>query len=139
MFLPQFVVRIYHDIRSFSSLCGGWAGAHTQNHRNRGASGLANLARSMGDHVKAVVEPSANYWIKVYDRLEDECVVVKLSTPSRTKAIAEARIKMDKLDAKTLATLLRGSLVAESYVPTRKNRERRLAMNCTKPAFQFAV
>jgi len=43
----------------------------------------------------------------------------------RTKAIAEAKVKMDKLDAKTLAYLLRGDLVAESYVPTRKNRERR--------------
>lgn len=32
---------------------------------------------------------------------------------------------MDKQDAKTLAYLLRGDLVAESYVPTRKNRERR--------------
>jgi len=90
-----------------------------------GASGLVNLARSIDAHVKAVVEPSANYWIKIYDRLEDEGVQVKLSNPSRTKAIAEARVKMDKLDAKTLAYLLRGNLVAESYVPTRKNRERR--------------
>jgi transposase len=90
-----------------------------------GASSLVNLATSIDPHVKAVVEPSANYWIKVYDRLEDEGVEVKLSNPSKTKAIAEARIKTDKLDAKTLATLLRGDLVAESYVPTRKNRERR--------------
>jgi transposase len=50
---------------------------------------------------------------------------VKLSNSLRTKAIAEARIKTDHIDAKTLASLLRGDLVAESYVPTRKNRERR--------------
>jgi len=90
-----------------------------------GASGLVNLARSIDPQVKAVVEPSANYWIKIYDRLEDEGVEVKLSNPSRTKAIAEARAKTDKLDAKTLAYLLRGELVAESYVPSKKNRERR--------------
>ena len=90
-----------------------------------GASGLIHLARSMDTHVKAVVEPSANYWIKIYDQLEEEGVDVKLSNPLRTKAIAEAKVKMDKLDAKTLAYLLRGDLVAESYVPTRKNRERR--------------
>jgi len=42
-----------------------------------------------------------------------------------SKAIAEARVKMDKLDAKTLAYLLRGNLVAESYVPNKKNRMRR--------------
>jgi len=50
---------------------------------------------------------------------------MKLSNPSRTEAIAEARVKMDKQYTKTLAYLLRGDLVDESYVPTRKNRERR--------------
>jgi transposase len=90
-----------------------------------GASSLVNLAKSIDPHVRAVVEPSANYWIRVYDKLEDEGVEIKLSNPLRTKAIAETRIKTDRLDAKTLAYLLRGDLVAESYVPTRKNRERR--------------
>ncbi len=71
------------------------------------------------------MEPSANFWIRIYDKLEDEGIDVKLSNPLRTKAIAEARIKTDRIDAKTLAYLLRGDLVAESYVPTRKNRERR--------------
>ena len=90
-----------------------------------GAYRLVNLAKSINPNVKAVLEPSANYWIKIYDKLEDEGVEVKLSNPSRTKAIAEARLKTDKQDAKTLAYLLRGELVAESYVPTKKNRERR--------------
>jgi transposase len=91
----------------------------------QGATSLVDLAKSVNSNIKAVLEPSANYWVKVYDRLEDEGVTVKLSNPLRTKAIAEARIKTDKIDAKTLAYLLRGDLVAESYVPTRKNRERR--------------
>jgi len=90
-----------------------------------GTTSLANLAKAVDPHVKAVVEPSANFWIRIYDKLEEEGVDVKLSNPMRTKAIAEARIKTDKIDAKTLAYLLRGDLVAESYVPTRKNRERR--------------
>ena len=92
---------------------------------SQGASSLVDLAKSVDSHVKAVVEPSANFWIRVYDKLEEEGVEVKLSNPLRTKAIAEARIKTDKIDAKTLAYLLRGDLVAESYVPSRKNRERR--------------
>jgi transposase len=92
---------------------------------SKGASTLLDLARSLGPQVKAVVEPSANYWIRIYDRLEEEGVDVKLSNPLRTKAIADARLKTDRIDAKTLAYLLRGDLVAESYVPTRKNRERR--------------
>jgi transposase len=91
----------------------------------QGATSLVTLAKSVDPHIKAVVEPSANFWIRIYDKLEDEGVEVKLSNPLRTKAIAEARIKTDRIDAKTLAYLLRGDLVAESYVPTRKNRERR--------------
>jgi len=91
----------------------------------QGATSLVTLAKSVDPHVKAVVEPSANFWIRIYDKLEAEGVEVKLTNPLRTKAIAEARIKTDRIDAKTLAYLLRGDLVAESYVPTRKNRERR--------------
>ena len=85
-----------------------------------GAETLVNRARSLDSKIKAVVEPLTNYWIKLYDKLEDEGVEVKLSNPSKKKAIAEARIKMDRIDAKTLAYLLREELVAESYVPTRK-------------------
>jgi len=92
---------------------------------SEGASTLLDLAKSVDPHIKAVVEPSANFWIRIYDKLEDEGVDVKLTNPLRTKAIAEARIKTDRIDAKTLAYLLRGDLVAESYVPSRKNRERR--------------
>jgi transposase len=91
----------------------------------KGASDLVSLAKSVDLNVKAAVEPSANFWIRIYDKLENEGIDVKLTNPLRTKAIAEARIKTDRVDAKTLAYLLRGDLVAESYVPSRKNRERR--------------
>ena len=106
---------------------------------SEGASGLLNLARSIDPHVKAVVEPSANYWVRIYDKLENEGVEVKLSNPLRTKAIAEAKVKTDKLDAKTLAYLLRGDLVAESYVPTRKNRDRRALIRHRASLMQMRV
>ena len=99
----------------------------------------STLAKSVDPHVKAVVEPSANFWIRIYDKLEDEGVEVKLSNPLRTKAIAEARIKTDRIDAKTLAYLLRGDLVAESYVPTRKNRERRALIRHRASLMQMRV
>jgi transposase len=104
-----------------------------------GTSNLVDLAKSVDPHIKAVVEPSANFWIRIYDRLEDEGVEVKLSNPLRTKAIAEARIKTDRVDAKTLAYLLRGDLVAESYVPTRKNRERRALIRHRASLIQMRV
>jgi len=46
-----------------------------------GASNLVHLAKSVDPHIKAVVEPSANFWIRIYDRLEDEGVDVKPATP----------------------------------------------------------
>jgi transposase len=104
-----------------------------------GTNWLVNLAKSVDPQIKAVLEPSANFWIRVYDKLEDEGVEVKLSNPLRTKAIAEARIKTDRIDAKTLAFLLRGDLVAESYVPTRKNRERRALIRHRASLIQMRV
>jgi transposase len=47
---------------------------------------------------------------------------VKLANPSRTRAIAEARIKTDSVDASTLADLLRANLVAQSYIPPKEVR-----------------
>ncbi|MEM3547248.1 MAG: transposase [Candidatus Bathyarchaeia archaeon] len=41
------------------------------------------------------------------------------------RAIASAKIKNDKVDAKVLAYLLRGGLVAECYVPPKEIRELR--------------
>src|SRR5918992_2868622 len=44
---------------------------------------------------------------------------VVLSNPIKTKAIAPAKIKTDKLDALKLADLLRGGYIAQCYVPDR--------------------
>lgn len=48
-----------------------------------------------------------------------------LTNPLKTRAIAETRIKTDKLDASALADLLRVVLVAECYVPPCEVRYRR--------------
>ena len=48
-----------------------------------------------------------------------------LANPKKTRAIAEARLKNDKVDARTLADLLRADLVAPSYVPPKEIRELR--------------
>ena len=39
---------------------------------SEGATSLVTLAKSVDSHVKAVVEPSANFWIRIYDQLEDK-------------------------------------------------------------------
>jgi len=89
--------------------------------------GIEPLIQRVGRYgsFQAVVESSANYWTKLFDIMEENHVPIKLSNPYKTKAIAEAKVKMDKLDARTLAQLLRAGLVAESYVPNRIDREKR--------------
>lgn len=74
----------------------------------------------------AVCESTANMWLKTYEAFEKNGIDVKLANPLKTKAIAEARIKTDKLDARTLAHLLRSNLIAaESYIAPENVREER--------------
>lgn len=76
------------------------------------------------DNTKIVME-STCVWEYIYEILEAMKYDVKLANPSRTKAIAYARIKTDAIDASTLADLLRANLVAESYIPPKEIRRLR--------------
>ncbi|MFH1500381.1 MAG: IS110 family transposase [archaeon] len=73
---------------------------------------------------KIVIE-STCVWEYIYELLDEFGYEVKLSNPVKTKAIASARIKTDHVDASTLADLLRGNLVAESYIPPKQIRRLR--------------
>ena len=73
----------------------------------------------------AVCESTGNLWLKTYQAFEKYNIEVKLANPLKTKAIAQARIKTDKLDARTLAHLLRSDLVAECYIADKETREDR--------------
>jgi transposase len=91
------------------------------------STGLSALIERIRNHgqARAVLESTGNFWIKTYEALEAANVKVTLSNPMKTRAIAEARIKTDKIDAQTLAHLLRADLVAASYVPDKETRMRR--------------
>lgn len=51
-----------------------------------------------------VMESTGPYWLKIYDNLEDIHMQAYLANPLKTKAIASARIKSDKVDARILAS-----------------------------------
>jgi transposase len=91
------------------------------------SQGVHELLTRIAVHgeARAVLESTANYWIRIHDMLEDQSIHTILANPRKTKLIAEAKIKSDKLDARTLATLLQGNLVFESYVPPKARREER--------------
>ena len=73
---------------------------------------------------RIVVEATGN-WMWLYELIEAQCPDVVLAHPLRTKAIASARIKTDKIDATTLAQLLRADLVPAAYIPPRAVRDTR--------------
>jgi transposase len=52
-------------------------------------------------------------------------ILVVLSNPSKTRLIAEARVKTDKVDARILAQLLRADMLPLCFVPNRRQRDRR--------------
>jgi len=86
---------------------------------------FAGKLTTFHDDVKAVVESTGNLWIQIHDRLEEHGFDVALSNPSKTRLIAEAKVKTDKVDARTLAALLRADMLPTCYVPGEELRSRR--------------
>ena len=76
--------------------------------------------------IKAAIESTGNLWINMYEMLEQhKGIEISLANPLKTKAIAEAKIKSDKIDSAVLADLARSDLVSKCYVPDKKIREMR--------------
>jgi transposase len=75
----------------------------------------------------AVVEATRN-WVVMHDWLEELLDEVVLANPLKVKAIAEAKIKTDKIDASVLSDLLRADLIPEAHVPSAEARQLRTAL-----------
>ena len=69
----------------------------------------------------AVLEATRN-WGPIYDWLEEVLDDVALAHPLKVKAIAEARIKTDKISADILADLLRAGLLPRAYAPSKQTK-----------------
>lgn len=76
------------------------------------------------DHNGIVME-SSGLWYNIYEYLTKKHFDVRLSNPTKTRAIASAKIKTDKLDAIKLADLMRGGYFAECYIPNKRIMELR--------------
>jgi transposase len=83
---------------------------------------IAGFLGGLGEIPKIVME-STSAWYRLYDGLGERGHEVVVSGPRKTKAVASARIKNDKLDARMLAQLLRADLVATVYVSPPEYRE----------------
>jgi transposase len=87
------------------------------------SEGIERLASALTCEDEVVMESTGNLWLTIYDALDHRNIRVVLANPMKTKAIASAKIKTDKVDARILAHLLRADLVAESYIPQGNIRE----------------
>jgi len=88
--------------------------------------GIRKVKERLGTkNVHVAIESTGNMWTVLWDTLEENGVDLHLVHPLKTKAIASNKLKNDKLDAKILAKLLRGDLLACSYVPPRHVRDER--------------
>ena len=85
-------------------------------------SALAREALTPQDRV--ALEATTNTWA-VADLLRPHVAAVTVSNPLRTKAIAEAKVKTDKVDAEVLAQLLRCDYLPPVWQPDEKTRELR--------------
>lgn len=77
---------------------------------------------SLDADTKVVIESTAN-WYWLYDLLTEHSIPTVISNPVKTKAIASARIKNDKLDSFMLAQLLRADLLATVHVSSTQTRQ----------------
>jgi transposase len=80
---------------------------------------------SKQDRKSAVVVEATGNWMYLYETIEKYVPDVVLAHPLKTRAIAEARIKTDTIDATTLAELLRLDGIAKAYIPARELRDLR--------------
>lgn len=76
---------------------------------------------ALDDGCKVAIEATGNWYWPV-DVLQDMGCNVSLSNPLQTKAIAKARIKNDKVDARILAHLLRADLLPTCWIPDSEQR-----------------
>ena len=75
---------------------------------------------------RVVFEASMN-WHWLYEVLERSMPAdhLLLANPFKTRIIAEAQVKTDKIDARILARLLRAGLISSVHIPCKETRDRK--------------
>jgi transposase len=85
---------------------------------------LACYLASLPGPARVALEATAN-WYHIYELVESLVAEVALGHPLKTRIIAEAKIKTDKVDATILAQLLRADMLPRAYIAPAVVRELR--------------
>lgn len=91
---------------------------------NHNPKELKAFIESLDKDDKIAVEATGN-WCYFYELLEEKAPNISLAHLLKTRVIAEARVKTDKIDSTILAHLLRADLLPEAYIPNRETRDLR--------------
>ena len=97
---------------------------------------FATKTLSPKDHV--ALEATTNTW-SVVDILEPHVAKIVVGNPLKTKAIAEAKVKTDKIDAMILAQLLRCDFLPTVWIPDAKTRVLRRLSTFRKSLVQDGI
>jgi len=90
---------------------------------NRPAA-LRRWLRGLPGPIEVAVE-ACSFWPAFHDAIAEQVGAIHLVHPQRVKAIASAKLKNDRVDAATLAHLLRCNLLPEAWKADAVTRERR--------------
>jgi transposase len=85
---------------------------------------LRRWLQSFSEPVEVVVE-ACSFWPAFQQAVQGQVQRLCLVHPQRVKAIASAKLKNDRVDALTLAHLLRGNWLPEAWMADEATRERR--------------
>ena len=77
-----------------------------------------------GTNAEVVMESGLNHQY-IRDLLKENSYDVKVAHPLMVKAIAYARVKSDRVDARTPTDLLRAKMIPEAYIPDKEIRDLR--------------
>ena len=94
----------------------------TYDNKAEQAAACASAITSEYGPCKAVCEPTGNMWIKSFEAFEKAGIKIVLANTLKLKAISQASVKTDKIDAKVLARLLAADMIPTCHVPGSKVR-----------------
>jgi transposase len=86
------------------------------------------FAKTLDSNTRVVMEATSNaFWI--HDILSGYPGQIVIANPLKTRAIAEARVKTDALDAQILAQLLAADFIPESWIPNKDEYQLRVLLH----------
>ena len=122
--MGQYIGIDLHKAKSFVTRMDSHGRVREQVELPHATGALKDYLERLPADSRIAVEATSN-WMWLYELIEERHPDLVLAHPLKTKAIASARIKTDKIDATTLAHLLREDLVPAAYIPPRAVRDTR--------------